>query len=105
MRRAPHFSFLSILPPRSPAVCSRVAMSLSISSSGVAGWQMKIRSYSLSSMSSPCTALLLRVLRTRIRRPPVEPVHGLAQSLGDHALDGFYPAFHQLDRRLPFTLR
>src|SRR4029077_909527 len=48
--RVPQFSVFSILPPFSAQVCSMPEITFLISSSGVAGRVMKIKSYKRSSM-------------------------------------------------------
>src|SRR5579863_6929072 len=96
IRFRPHLSTFSIFAPFSVAVCSSVAMILSISGSGVSGWQIKIRSYWRSSMMSsipflPCYTIKSCLLRAFVLggNSAVVPQHRLFHALSQNQLDRF----------------
>src|SRR5579863_3351076 len=106
--RVPQCSVFSILPPFSAQVCSMPEITFLISSSGVAGRAMKIRSYKRSSMMTSFLfaprvsaaqqnpvrmragenrSLFFRLFHFR-RLAPVELVHGRVDAVGEKHLDG-----------------
>src|SRR5580692_10095861 len=93
MRLRPHLAVDSIFAPFSAAVDSSVAMTLSISASGVSGRQMKIKSYCRSSMcpSIPLLRSLPKLFRIFFGRfdALVKPRHGLANTLGQNHRNRF----------------
>src|SRR5277367_5211815 len=95
MRFRPHLYTFSTLAPFSVAVVSSVAMILSISLSGVSGWQIKITSYWRSSICplflSFLAALQFRLLRTFGfgRYAAVVFQHRLFHALGQNLLHCF----------------
>src|SRR6202789_4616892 len=93
MRLRPHLAVDSIFAPFSAAVDSSVAMTLSMSASGVSGRQMKIKSYCRSSMcpSMPLLRSLPKLFRIFFGRfdALVKARHGLAYTAGQNHFDRF----------------
>src|SRR3984885_12209190 len=108
MRFRPHLAVESIFAPFSAAVASSVAMTLSMSASGVSGRQMKIKivlsfvHVSLDS-SSAFTAELFQIFFRRLDAL-VKPRHGLAHTFGQNHRDRFGRFHRHLPGDLPFRL-
>src|ERR1700688_4744777 len=116
--RVPQCSVFSIFAPFSAQVCSMPEITFLISSSGVAGRAMKIRSYKRSSMMTSflfapmVSAALQNLLRIKTSKTvllffrffrfrqlsPVENVHGRLNSLCENHFDGIASFSNHLRR-------